>query len=307
MYIFYFSNYPPKIVDFVFILEYNLFTLISRGDKMVYISQIKFGEHSEKSRTYPENVLAPLKIQSIFLKDITILYGSNGSGKSTVLNLIATKLRCNNSREHYGVCYDKVSDTIINPFEKVAERLSVEWARNENGIEIKPTIPPKNIASNDVFSHILGKERQNQDINKEIEYDNIIVNNWQWEEDEGNRLLKIAKKLEDFSQLNRETLCSNGEEAYLYYDGQIENDGIYLLDEPEASLSPVLQKKLSTLIYEASRYCGAQFIIATHSPFFLSLHGAKIINLDNKPATDFENWYELKNMKPYFELFGKPN
>ena len=46
----------------------------------------------------------------------------------------------------------------------------------------------------------------------------------------------------------------------------------------------------------------AQFIIATHSPFFLSLEGARIYDLDSRPVA-IKQWYELANIRAYFELF----
>lgn len=51
-----------------------------------------------------------------------------------------------------------------------------------------------------------------------------------------------------------------------------------------------------------ARYGKCQFIIASHSPFILSMDGAKIYNLDHNPV-DICNWWELDNMKHYFNLF----
>ena len=48
--------------------------------------------------------------------------------------------------------------------------------------------------------------------------------------------------------------------------------------------------------------CGAQFVIATHSPFLLAMPDAKIYNLDADPV-NLAKWYELENMRIYFELF----
>ena len=57
-------------------------------------------------------------------------------------------------------------------------------------------------------------------------------------------------------------------------------NGIYLLDEPEAALSP--QRQL-TLLMEIHRCAqgGAQFIIASHSPILLGLPGAEILSFDD--------------------------
>lgn len=76
-----------------------------------------------------------------------------------------------------------------------------------------------------------------------------------------------------------------------------------MLDEPENSLSPKKQLELIKHIAELARYCGCQFVIATHSPFILSIDGAKIYDLDAYPV-DIKNWWELENPKAYFEFFN---
>ena len=47
-----------------------------------------------------------------------------------------------------------------------------------------------------------------------------------------------------------------------------------------------------------------QLVIATHSPFLLSLPRAKVYDLDAEPIQASE-WYKLKNMSSYFELFER--
>ncbi|MDY4187490.1 MAG: hypothetical protein SOX77_06565 [Candidatus Borkfalkiaceae bacterium] len=57
-------------------------------------------------------------------------------------------------------------------------------------------------------------------------------------------------------------------------------------------------------IEETAKYCGCQFVIATHSPFLLAIENAKIYNLDTTPIT-LSKWWELENPKIYFEFFNK--
>lgn len=97
-------------------------------------------------------------------------------------------------------------------------------------------------------------------------------------------------------------LNSNGETALAYFGEILKNDSLYLLDEPENSLSPVMQRKIAALIEQKARYCGCQFIIATHSPFLLALRGAKIYDLDSSPVT-LKKWWELENTQEYFRFF----
>ena len=56
--------------------------------------------------------------------------------------------------------------------------------------------------------------------------------------------------------------------------------GLYILDEPEAALSPQRQMTLLCYIYDLAKN-GSQFIIATHSPILLSYKYGKIIDMNN--------------------------
>ena len=53
---------------------------------------------------------------------------------------------------------------------------------------------------------------------------------------------------------------------------------------------------------ENGGYCGCQFIIATHSPFLLSMEGARIYDLDADPV-EVRNWWELENVRIYYDFF----
>jgi len=57
-------------------------------------------------------------------------------------------------------------------------------------------------------------------------------------------------------------------------------------------------------VEELVRYCGCQFIIATHSPFLLAMEGARIYDLDASPV-EVRNWWELDHVKTYFAFFEK--
>jgi len=95
---------------------------------------------------------------------------------------------------------------------------------------------------------------------------------------------------------------SNGETTLQILEEDIESDRLYLLDEPEVSLSPQNQVKLAEKINDMSRYLGVQFIIATHSPFMLGILNAKIYNLDTKDYR-VEKWNELENVRYFYNFF----
>ena len=95
---------------------------------------------------------------------------------------------------------------------------------------------------------------------------------------------------------------SNGETTLNILEEEIEPDKLYLLDEPEVSLSPQNQVKLAEKINEMARYLGVQFIIATHSPFMLGILDAKIYNLDTK-TYKVQSWNELENVRYFYDFF----
>ena len=130
------------------------------------------------------------------------------------------------------------------------------------------------------------------------------------------------KSLEDYEQLKKVNLSrsktqskfvrnqlmdnvreySNGESAFRYFTEKIEEGGLYILDEPENSLSPGRQNELVKFIEDSARFFKCQFIISTHSPFVLAIRGAKIYDLDEDPV-DVKRWTELENVRAYYDFF----
>ena len=97
---------------------------------------------------------------------------------------------------------------------------------------------------------------------------------------------------------------SNGESAYMYFTDKMKENGLYLLDEPENSLSPERQQELACFLEESARFFGCQFIIATHSPFLLSMKNAKIYNLDEEQMR-VSKWTNLPNVRVYYDFFKR--
>lgn len=72
---------------------------------------------------------------------------------------------------------------------------------------------------------------------------------------------------------------SHGESFLSLFANRFEQ-GIYILDEPEAALSPQRQLSLLKIIHDLSAPGHAQFLIATHSPMLLGYPGAVLFSLD---------------------------
>lgn len=73
---------------------------------------------------------------------------------------------------------------------------------------------------------------------------------------------------------------SHGESFLAFFQEFSSRRGIYIMDEPEAALSPQRQLTLLLIISEMVKN-GSQFIIATHSPILLGLPGADIFSFSN--------------------------
>lgn len=109
-----------------------------------------------------------------------------------------------------------------------------------------------------------------------------------------------SKFIKDRCKQNLESR-SNGETAMQYLTSEITDNSLYLLDEPENSLSPLFQNELKQFIEDSAHYFKCQFVVATHSPILLSLKNASIYNLDNE--CELSQWYELENIRQLAKLF----
>ncbi len=96
---------------------------------------------------------------------------------------------------------------------------------------------------------------------------------------------KFAQYLEeagsDFRAYGGKSLLaqSHGESFLALFRNNFE-DGLYILDEPEAALSPARQLSFLSILRDLTRHGNAQFVIATHSPIVLAFPGAQVISLD---------------------------
>ena len=75
---------------------------------------------------------------------------------------------------------------------------------------------------------------------------------------------------------------SHGETFFTVLDHKFRRSGLFLLDEPEAALSPQRQLSFLLMLHQTLRdYKDAQFIISTHSPMLLGFPGAQIFSFDD--------------------------
>jgi len=76
---------------------------------------------------------------------------------------------------------------------------------------------------------------------------------------------------------------SHGETFFTLLQLKFQRNGLFLLDEPEAALSPQRQLAFIVLVHDTLRkYKDAQFIISSHSPILMGYPGAQIISFDHE-------------------------
>lgn len=100
---------------------------------------------------------------------------------------------------------------------------------------------------------------------------------------------------------------SHGESFLSLFSNRFGKQGIYLLDEPEAALSPVRQLTLLRIIRDLVQSGRSQFIIATHSPIILAYPDAQILDFDTSPVsqTTYEDTTHYQITKGFLENRGR--
>ena len=95
--------------------------------------------------------------------------------------------------------------------------------------------------------------------------------------------------------------CSHGESFLKLVQNRFSDHGLYILDEPEAALSPERQMSLLCLIDDLVKQ-GSQFIIATHSPILISYRDGEILDLNNNfEITEYKDTNIYNTYKMYLD------
>lgn len=267
-------------------------------------TEVIFGEKRTCFGTmYPFKIFPEKRLEYIEFAPVTIFYGGNGSGKTTLLNIISEKINAIRHSEYNKSAF----------FEKYTNLCKIY------GDEIPQN--SQTLSSDDVFDYVMNMRylNSNVDFHREELFKGYGLHYKRVADDESYLQLQGMDDYDRWKEVTdaisktqsrfvKERLAknvdmfSNGETAMRYFTEHIDKDAIYLLDEPENSLSVKFQLDLAKYISDSARYFNCQFIISTHSPILLSIDGAKIYDLDSIPVTTRE-WTELENVRKYYEFF----
>lgn len=236
--------------------------------------------NNQTNMTYPYNVL---NFETLDLSaPVVFLTGDNGTGKSTILNVIA------NLSE--SIILNKMDDTHLKHYD-----LSLVWSKRlKRGYYFQ---------SEDFYSFLSWAQEEKEVHEEFLEYTEQRHHN---KESLGYILESNLHKSNAASMdgiMNTYMKASHGEGVIRFFQERLRSDTLYLMDEPETPLSFQNQLVLLNLIHDSVKQ-GSQFIICTHSPVLLAYPNACIYHIDNEISKVSYEKHPL--YKEYQSFFSDP-
>lgn len=223
-----------------------------------------FSIRTDKRHPFPFNIAGVKYAREVQLNNqVTIFVGDNGSGKSTLLESLALYLKLPLIGGHIKSHAGFEAARLLQPYMKV------EWQRQTSkGFFFR---------AEDFSDFINSVEKEQQKIFHDLrdlegQVDDSIIQ--RMSESMNYSLNAMRKDYGDNMQA-----YSHGEAYLTILQTRIPDKGIYLLDEPEAALSPLKQLALMAFILEVLKKNNAQFIISTHSPILMGFPGATLYQI----------------------------
>lgn len=225
---------------------------------MNQLKSIAFHFANENQARYPFNLPIFNDLDEIeFKHPVTIFVGENGSGKSTILESIATSA---------GSITIGGNNLVSDLAKQIRTKTKLTWSvKTRKGFYFK---------ANDFIQFIDGiKDMKEESRAALIEIENSDI----------DPLAKIphARTLHELKKLYGDGLefRSHGESFLDLFQTRFQPGGLYILDEPESPLSPINQLALISMI-RGMLDEDAQFIIATHSPILMAFPDAEILSIE---------------------------
>lgn len=231
---------------------------------MPFLRSLSF--NTTQTQPFPFNVAAIRHGRNIAIDSrITIFTGDNGTGKSTLLESIAVRMNTPLIGDHIGKRDDFNAARLLQPYlqlEQVRKPLNGFFFRAED------------------FGDYIYKLRQQNNSNRGFleEMRGEVADNVLDKMGESMHTLHHAMRRDYGENL---LALSHGEAYLKIIQTKIGDNGIYLLDEPEAALSPLKQLSLISFIMEALKSKHSQFILATHSPIIMGIPGALLYEISD--------------------------
>ena len=201
---------------------------------------------------------------------VTFFVGENGSGKSTLLEGIAAAASLPSVGSE-----DIERDATLAAQRRLARALQLSWAqRTSRGFFLR---------AEDFFGYTKRLARERAELLQRLdELDVEYAGRTPYAK--GLAAGPLRASLDDMERRYGADLdaSSHGQSFLTLFQARFVPAGLYLLDEPEAALSPTSQLALLSMMLDMVRR-DAQFIVATHSPIVLAFPGARIYSFDATP------------------------
>lgn len=221
---------------------------------------------------------------------MTILVGENGCGKSTLLEGLATKV---GSVTVGGT--DIMRDDTLRHARTLSHAMKLSWSkRTHRGFFLR---------AEDFFNFARRLKRQVQEYQE-------LADQYDRELSGHGRKLAMGTALGQKQAITSrygENLDNNshGESFLKLFNERFVPGGLYILDEPEAPLSPARQLSFLAMIADMTQNRDAQFIIATHAPIIMACPNAQIINMDTVPP-ELAKWEDLEHVQITRDFLADP-
>jgi predicted ATPase len=206
-----------------------------------------------------------------FPTKVTFFVGENGSGKSTLLEGIATAAGL-----PVAGSADLGADATLDAQRELGRALRLVWTkRTHRGFFLR---------AEDFFGFTKRLSAMRGELVQrlaELEVEYADRSAWA----KGLAMGPARASLADMEHRYGVDLDANshGQSFLKLFQNRFVPGGLYLLDEPEAPLSPQSQLALMVMMQDMLAQ-DAQFIVATHSPILLAFPGATIYSFDRTPA-----------------------
>lgn len=202
-------------------------------------------------------------------QSVTFLVGENGSGKSTLLEGIAAAA---NLPAVASLAIER--DETLGAQRALGRALKLVWGRR--------TYRGFFLRAEDFFGFTKELSRMRAEFLAELARINAMTDRSDYAK--GLARMPAANSLADMERRYGVNLDENshGQSFLKLFRSRFVPGGLYLLDEPEAPLSPQSQLALIAMISDMVAE-DAQFVIATHSPILLGFPGATIYSCDRVP------------------------
>jgi predicted ATPase len=261
---------------------------------MIHLRSITLREGDTRPTGFPFSLPVVSAWQPLeFRSPVTILVGENGSGKSTVVEALAVAaemVTVGSGSAH--------RDPTLDHVKELAKWFKLVWnKRTRKGFFLR---------AEDFFGYIKQQNQTRQQMKQELDRVDEEYRG-RSKQAQGLARMPFASELNAMERRYGEGLDakSHGESFLALFQARFVPGGVYLLDEPEAPLSPLRQLALLSAIKEMVDQ-DAQFIIATHSPILMAYPGAEILSFDELPIQPV-NYESLEHVNLMRDFLNHPD